>query len=440
MSVWTEIWLRVKNLGVKSMGMTQKKAMEILQTGRNVYLTGAAGSGKTYLLNRFVDWLYQKNKAVAITASTGIAATHLSGMTIHSWSGIGIVDEWTESDMTRLLKNQNTTERIKITDILIIDEISMLHGVRLAMVDKICKRVRGVNKPFGGLQVVICGDFFQLPPVTRKDPDDPGFAFLNPIWDELDLSVCYLTEQHRQVDERFMRILNEIRSGEVGEATIEDILSRLNKPIEKPITKLFTHNTDVDALNYKHLEELDQRAKVFHVLRKGPRDLVDGLIKGCLAPEEVVLKIGAVVMFVKNNSGKGFVNGTLGTVIGWDEEGWPVVTTRDGEEIVAGPESWTVDDEQGKPIAEISQIPLRLAWAITVHKSQGMSLDAAVIDLSKSFTFGMGYVALSRVRQLNGIKLLGINNNALMVDPRVTEKDREFRKESLRIEAPDGKI
>ncbi|MCK5084727.1 MAG: hypothetical protein KAQ64_03665, partial [Candidatus Pacebacteria bacterium] len=199
-------------------------------------------------------------------------------------------------------------------------------------------------------------------------------------------------------------------------------------------TKLYTHNLDVDAINGFELSKIQEKEKIFDMSSDGLSVIVASLKKNCLAPEELKLKIGAVVMFVKNNFRKGYVNGTLGEIIGFDEDNLPIVKTKLGREIVAEQTSWGIE-QKGQVVASISQIPLRLAWAITVHKSQGMSLDAAEIDLSKSFERGMGYVALSRVRQLDGIKLMGINQMALRVNEQIVEKDKEFKELSRQIES-----
>jgi hypothetical protein len=326
----------------------------------------------------------------------------------------------------------------------------------------------------------MCGDFFQLPPVTKNkfsghsrvghstlkdgpsgsdsksgnpgltdeiplDPrireddtkgDDNGgnkaeFATESNIWNQMQLRVCYLDEQHRQDDRAFLRVLNDIRNSEVSEMTVEYLSERLDKDVQgyvKP-TRLFSHNADVDAINLRHLEELDGEGKEFYMTWRGSLGLTEGLRRSCLAPETLMLKIGAQVMFVKNNYEAGYVNGTLGEVINFDIEGLPLVRTFDGSELVVGQASWDVKEDD-KELAAISQLPLRLAWAITVHKSQGMSLDAAEIDLSRSFVPGMGYVALSRVRSLNGLKLMGMNQMALTVNQDVAEMDRKFISQS----------
>lgn len=410
--------------------MTQPEALQLLKMGYNVFLTGAAGSGKTYLLNQYIAYLRSKGVGVGITASTGIAATHMGGTTIHSWTGMGIRDSMTDVEIVELLKRQYLRNHFLRTRVLIIDEISMLHAQRLDLVHKICQAFKHSEYPFGGMQVIMCGDFFQLPPVSKGE-ERSDFVTESAIWQEMNLKICYLDEQHRQDDSAFLRVLNDIRTGEVNEVTVEYLSERLNTDIKgysKP-TRLFTHNADVDAINKAHLQTLPGEEHTYMMTWRGSLGLTDALRKSCLAPEVLSLKVGAQVMFVKNNYDAGYVNGTLGEVIGFSENDAPIVRTFDGAEITVGQEGWEIK-EAGRELAAISQIPLRLAWAITVHKSQGMSLDAAEVDLSRSFVPGMGYVALSRVRSLSGLKLMGMNQMALQINPEVLEMDRDFVKQS----------
>lgn len=410
--------------------MTQNEALDILKLGHNVFLTGPAGSGKTYVLNQYIAYLKNNKIPVGITASTGIAATHIGGTTIHSWSGIGIKDEITDKDLSDLVKRQYLRRRFLQTKVLIIDEISMLHSHRLDMVDKVLKKIRGNSLPFGGMQVVFCGDFFQLPPVAKKD-ENADFVVKSTIWQNMPLHICYLDEQYRQDDRSFLRVLNAIRNSEVNEDTIESLSERLQKDVEgfaKP-TRLFTHNMDVDKINEEQLAKLSGEEHEYYMATRGNPRIIETLQNSCLAPQKLILKKGAHVMFVKNNYEEKYVNGTLGEVIDFDSEDRPIVRTFDGDEITVKTMSWEVKEEEIE-LASIAQVPLRLAWAITIHKSQGMSLDAAEVDLSRSFLPGMGYVALSRVRNLKGLKLLGINNMALVVHPEVSELDREFVKKS----------
>jgi len=411
--------------------MMQGQALDILKMGYNVFLTGAAGSGKTHVLNQYITFLRKKGVRVGITASTGIAATHINGRTIHSWCGIGIQDQMYVNDFTRIFKNFKLKNRLLQSKVLIIDEISMLDDKRLDLVDQVVRKVRNSQLPFGGMQVVFCGDFFQLPPVSEKGKE-PSFAVNAKVWDGLSLKTCYLEEQYRQSDDGFLRLLNNIRNNCVEDIDYEILQEKLSSGDSQfnsdVSTKLYTHNVDVDKLNNFELKKLSGLVKKFVMQSKGRKALIDSLKKSCLAPEELELKKGALVIFIKNNFEKGYVNGTMGKVVDF-EEGCPVVETHTGDKILVTPESWIVEENENIE-AMIRQFPLRLAWAITVHKSQGMSLDAVEINLAKSFEYGMGYTALSRAKTLGGLKILGLNQTALLVSPKILDLDQEMKQES----------
>lgn len=393
----------------------------------SVFLTGPPGAGKTFVLNEFIKRAGKQNRTVAVTASTGIAATHIGGTTIHSWSGLGIKDFLSDWDRDRLRQNERLVKRYNAADVLVIDEVSMLHGKRLDLVNESCKLLRDSEKPFGGLQVILVGDLFQLPPVNRGG-EMIDFAHTSAAWQELAPHVCYLTEQHRQQQDGLLDLLNAMRKGDVDELHEEMLRERMNaKPDDdEPVTRLYTHNVDVESINQQHLTALGTTMKPYIMESKGAAPKVEQLIKSVLAPEQLELKEGAEVMFVANNFGAGFVNGTRGRVMGFTD-GLPLVEmVGSGRTVKVEPHSWSLE-EDGKKRAEVVQLPLRLAWAITIHKSQGMSLDAAEIDLSRSFTPGMGYVALSRVRSIDGVYLKGINNLALAMHPQIFHYDNELR-------------
>lgn len=406
--------------------MKQTQALDILKTGQNVFLTGSAGSGKTYVLNQYIQYLRQKNVNVSVTATTGIAATHLNGLTIHSWSGLGIKDTLTKKDFDSLLKKRHLRKNILNADVLIIDEISMLHAHQLDLVNQICQAFRKNLEPFGGLQIIMSGDFFQLPPIS-KNGEPSKMVMESEVWPQMNLQVCYLDEQFRQDDPEFINLLNEIRQNKFSEDSQQLLLDCTCREFDLTIepTKLYTHNVDVDAINYRELMKISGPTKAYNMQFMGNQTLAEILQKGCLAPDKLMLKIGAKVMFVKNNFEVGYVNGTVGEVVNFDEDNLPIVKTSKGELIVAKPADWLIEEDE-RIIAQIKQIPLRLAWAITVHKSQGLSLDLAEIDLSKAFTPGMGYVALSRVRSLSGLRLLGLNQMALTVDKKILVIDKDF--------------
>ena len=411
--------------------MTQAEALSILKLGVNVFLTGEPGAGKTHTINQYIEWLRERGVEPSVTASTGIAATHVGGMTIHSWSGIGIKKNVSDWDIEMIQAREKTALRIVQTKILIIDEISMLDAETLNSVDRVLRTLRRrpmmEEQPFGGLQVIFVGDFFQLPPVSRGA--QVQFAFEGEAWKAANPVVCYLSEQHRQEDGAYLDLLNAVRKNQIEEYHYETLRGRMNLDRKTKATRLHTHNAEADQINDESLGKVEGKTHVFHMTTRGARTLVDALRQNCLSPETLTLKEGARVMFTRNNFDEGYVNGTLGEVVGFAVNGNPIVKTKSGQRIEAQQGEWSITDGP-KILAQIKQIPLRLAWAITVHKSQGMSLDAAVIDLSQAFEYGQGYVALSRVRTLEGLFLEGFNDRALMLHPTITRQDAIFRAKS----------
>lgn len=460
--------------------MRQSSALDILKTGQNVFLTGSAGSGKTYTLNQYINYLRARRVPVAVTASTGIAATHMNGTTIHSWSGIGIKDELSDRDLTNLSRKQFLADRLKDTAVLIIDEISMLHAKQLNLVNQVLKHVRKNDAAFGGIQVVVAGDFFQLPPIGSKgESNREKFAFMSEAWLDAKFHICYLSEQHRQVSEAanggldLDDILNQIRRQEVTFEAIAALEATFDQNVDINRTRLYTHNLNVNKINDKELAALEGETMRFEATATGDSKLVETLKKTVRTQDELILKVGAKVMFIKNNSELGVSNGTMGELIGFaavkiddskdtsddliedtaqdaiakntknkakkDKESkekpkdekpttqkMPVVRLNSGREVIAEPEEWIIEDETGDVLASYLQVPLCLAWAITIHKSQGMTLEAAEIDLSRTFELGQGYVALSRLKSLAGLQLLGMNDMSLQLDPLARGADKRF--------------
>lgn len=433
--------------------MLQSQALDILKTGANVFLTGEPGAGKTHTVNEYVTYLRARGIQLAVTAATGIAATHLGGLTIHSWSGIGIKEKLDHRELGEIAVNKYVTRRVRKAQVLIIDEISMLSANTLDMVEAVCRRIRQDHRPFGGLQIILAGDFFQLPPIVKNQRNEnqqtkliennlSQFAYNSSAFERANFQICYLDEQYRQDDTVFLDLLSAIRRNDFNHEHLSRVLTRKITPSQSPtgVTKLFSHNADVDRVNEAMLVKLSGQSRSFTMSGHGQRKSVEALKKGCLSPEELRLKINAVVMFTKNNTRAGFMNGTLGQILGFKEaSGYPLVKTRAGATIEVEPMEWSME-ENGEVRAQITQIPLRLAWAITIHKSQGLSLDAAVMDLSSVFEFGQGYVALSRVRRLSGLYLLGWNERVFQVHPEVLEKDESFRAGSAATLAEFDKI
>lgn len=411
--------------------MTQAEALAILESGESVLLTGAAGTGKTYLVNEFIRRSRKRKKHIAVTATTGLAATHLNGTTIHSWAGIGVHDELHDKFFQKLGKQRQ--DLIKKANILIIDEISMLHDFRLDMVEEVARKIRGGDRPFGGLQVVLVGDFFQLPPVNRNDSRAGSFILSSNTWRNGNLSVCYLEQQFRQSDDdAYAQILNGIRAGVLTRNQLTALQGRIDVSIDPftPRTRLMTTNVDVDRMNHIELDRLDGDVYEYAMETTGSKRYIEQLTRSCLAPETLFLKKGAHVMFIKNSQDRKYANGTLGVVTGFDKNTeFPIVKLANGKSLTVAPETWELVDGD-KRRASLTQTPLRLAWAITVHKSQGMTLDSAQIDLRRAFVEGMGYVALSRVKSMKQLALDGLNGMALRTSPLAREIDATLRSRS----------
>ena len=419
--------------------MKQETALKLLKAGENVFLTGSAGAGKTYTLNQYINYLKARKVPVAITASTGIAATHMNGMTIHTWAGIGIKDFLSDADLKNMKERKYLKEHLENAQVLIIDEISMLHAKQLNLVNQVLKYFKDSDDAFGGIQVIVAGDFFQLPPVGKNDEcNRDKFCFMSEAWVEAKFRVCYLTEQHRQGDDYLNDILNAIRAQSIDYQHIQALEHTRHQDIGDTFTRLYTHNMDVDNINFKHLNEIETESKQFDAVCDGNEKLIETLKSSVRAPEILNLKKHAKVMFVKNNFDMGYINGSLGEVIGFEEDDdhgiLPKVKLSDGTVLLVEPETWSVDNDAGKTIASFQQIPLRLAWAITIHKSQGMTLEAAEINLSHTFEKGQGYVALSRLKSLSGLRLLGFNSQALELDSLAIKADRRFQELSEEAE------
>ncbi|NMF02762.1 AAA family ATPase [Bifidobacterium boum] len=439
--------------------MRQTDALRILNAGANVFLTGAPGAGKTYVLNQFVKQARQRGASVAVTASTGIAATHLNGQTIHSWSGVGVAQVMTDT----LLKQIKTRrgKRIRATDILVIDEISMMHAWLFDMVDQACRAVRRSPEPFGGLQVVMSGDLFQLPPVsnTRRDRElvapppelvamreryakagrNPnGFVTESLIWPELNPVVCYLTEQHRQDTGQLLDVLTDIRQGTVTDTDRQALDTRIGvEPAGDDVAiSLYPNNRQADALNDSKLAQINEPEHRFEAESSGQVSLIKRLKSTMLAPEMLSLKVGAAVMALRNDTNQQYVNGSLGTVVDFvstTEGEYPMVDFENGHTVIMQPAAWEMMDGE-TVLASVKQVPLRCAWAITIHKSQGMTLDRARMDLRRTFAPGMGYVALSRVESMDGLYLDGINERAFLVSPEAVRLDGILRERSQMAE------
>jgi len=417
--------------------MEQSTALDILKTGQSAFITGAPGTGKTYVVNAYIRYLESHGVMPYRVAPTGIAATHIGGHTVHSFFQLGIKDHLTDHDIRLILKKPAVASRLKKLKVLIIDEVSMLSPKLFEAIDRILRAYHKSDLSFAGIQVILSGDFFQLPPVS-KEPVEERFIFQSSSWDMLDPFICYLKKSYRQNDNILLQILGEIRTNNVSEESMNHLRRRYKQPPANGVTpiKLYTHNKDIDRINAEELALLPGEARHFEAESRGKGASIDKIFKSSLVKEELELKAGASVMFIKNSPEQGYINGTQGTVTGFDPmTGMPVVKISSGRHIFVSMQEWTLTDHNGKTLATVEQIPLRLAWAITVHKSQGMTLDSAEMDLSKTFEKGQGYVAFSRVTALENITLMGCNPVALMVDEYVQEQDCSMQLLSDTVEA-----
>jgi ATP-dependent exoDNAse (exonuclease V) alpha subunit len=426
--------------------MTQDKAIELALAGHNIFLTGKAGTGKTYTLNKIIEEMRKRGKIVAKTASTGIASTLIDGTTIHSWAGIGIKNKLTEEDLHKLRNNRFTRDRFDSADVLVIDEISMLHDYRLDMIEDVCSFVRGrIKGPFGGLQVIVSGDFFQLPPVnTGNASSEKNYCCQSQAWHYANFKTCYLHKIYRQnSDDKLVDVLNAIRRDDINDShlAILDQAVKNTKNLDKSIN-LFCKNVNVDILNSQELVKLPTESFLSKSEVSGLEWKAEQIKKNMMAPDNLILKKGAKVMVVINDFKKRIVNGTLAEVTdlsGIDSGYVEIKILKTGDIVKIKKHKWEIEEYnrvtlEDEIVASVKQYPLRLAWALTVHKSQGASFDYASIDLADAFVENQGYVALSRLTSFEGLHLSGYNKSSLKVDPDVILKDMEFIEESKKNE------
>jgi ATP-dependent DNA helicase PIF1 len=399
----------------------QTLALKSLASENNVFLTGGAGTGKSTVIREFIKDL----DGAAVLASTGTAAILLGGRTFHSFFGLGIMEGGTELVIERALRHKGIVTRLRKTKVVLIDEVSMIGGPELITAEKIARRARANPAPWGGLRVITVGDFAQLPPVVKAIPSDDfeasrPWAFLTETWRDTVFDAAVLKTIVRSTDEYWNRILGEVRWGDLSRESAEVLQSRIRSvPLDFQGTRLFARRMQVEMLNQERLKTLKGPHKEYNTIYMGNAQKIDDLKRNAPIPETLVLKEGALVMFRQNDPDYKFVNGTLGTVRKMTDQEVSVELLT-GKTINLKPTAFSVLDAEGAPVATATNFPLNLAWACTIHKAQGATLDRVHADLRGVWEHGQSYVALSRVRAMEDLTLEGLNlQKGFPVDPEV---------------------
>ena len=393
----------------------QSLALKDLQSADNIFLTGEAGTGKSFLIHHYI--LRYSPKA-PILASTGAAAVLIGGRTFYSFFGLGILEGGRERTVDKAIKNGKLRKRLKECNEIVIDEISMLPGEVLATAEEIARTLREIDAPWGGLRIVAVGDFAQLPPVTRSF-SKRDWGFLHPVWKYSEFKTLCLQSPIRYIDSEFYDVLNTIRLGEMG-PKVEKLLS-MRQDAEWPadITHLYPRRNKVKAYNDQRLSELDSEMTVIETLYDGRATAIEQLKRNAPVPELLHLKEGAYVMLQQNDPIGRWVNGSTGWVRNIDKEKILVELTN-GRFVKVAKVSFSQMDAEGDIIASAVNFPITLAYATTIHKSQGQTFEKAVVDLKGLWEPGQAYVALSRLRSQKGLYLKGWETKSFRVDPAVS--------------------
>jgi len=379
--------------------------------GENCFLTGAGGTGKSTQLRAFIK---ESPRRVSVTAPTGVAALNVGGMTIHRFTGMMLgpaAGQSNEDYFAQLERDPRRSilagfNRVRRCEMLVIDEISMLPGRIFEFVEYMFRRLRGRDEPFGGCQVIATGDFLQLPPVRTSETERYDWAFQSPAWAAANFRTFLLEKVRRQDEAAFVRALADFRVGRVWGESARLLQSRVRSNPPSTMPRLFTHNVQVDKWNGFQLSELPGDEVVLHAEQSGPELQRDFLTRNLLTPATLHLKPGALVMFTVNKNEPGraeplFVNGQIGHVEAVEPDA-VLVKTKAGAVLRVERFTWRYD-QQDEDSASFSQFPLRLAWAMTIHKAQGLTLDSAYLDIRAAREPGQAYVAVSRVRSLAGL-------------------------------------
>ncbi|XP_029106285.1 ATP-dependent DNA helicase PIF1 [Scleropages formosus] len=415
----------------RKLSKEQAQILDAVLSGKNIFFTGSAGTGKSYMLKRIVGSL--PPKSTYATASTGVAACHIGGTTLHNFAGIGSGSAPLEQCL-ELARRPGVLQHWTSCRHLVIDEISMVEAQFFDKLEAIARSIRRSSEPFGGMQLIVCGDFLQLPPVTRGK-GKPSFCFQARSWRKCIQLNMELTEVRRQTDKSFISLLQEIRLGRVTEEVTSELMKTAYNCIERDgilATRLCTHKDDVELTNENKLQQLPGVIHTFEAVDSDPQ-LVKTIDAQSPVAQVLQLKVGAQVMLTKNlDVQRGLVNGARGVVVSFEpgNKGLPCVRFLCGVTAVMKPERWVFKANGGLYLSR-QQLPLKLAWAISIHKSQGMTLDCVEISLARVFECGQAYVALSRAMSPEGLRVMDFDPHVVRADPDVLLFYKRLRKERL---------
>lgn len=400
----------------------QAFALELLRSGENVFLTGGAGSGKSFLIRHYMKEI--DSDEMPVLASTGAAAVLLGGRTFHSFFGLGIMEGGADATFVRASKDKKLMSRLRKVEGIIIDEISMIPGQALMIAEALAQRARESTLPWGGLRLVCVGDFAQLPPVTQQGPRD--WCFLNSVWEQSGFQNVLLSHNQRVQDNLFLDVLSDVRNGLVSSRVREFLMEHLKSHDEDhPGTRLFPRKNQSEDFNLKKLSEIAEEEVVYDSIYFGTERHIEILTKSSPVPPKICLKLGCRVMFLQNDPQRRWVNGTRGIVADMSDD--KIFVRKDnGREVQVEKVSFALQDADGNVMASVIQFPLTLAYATTIHKSQGATLDDLWCDLSRLWEPGHAYVALSRLRDSKGLHLIGWNPRSIIVDPKVLHFYRQL--------------
>ena len=400
------------------MSQDQEQALEVLNSKANIFLTGRAGTGKSTILKKF---LQQEPKGIAVLASTGAAAILVGGRTFHSFFSLGILEGGRAKTVERAAEHFPLKRRLKKINTIIIDEISMLSGETLATAEEIARKVRGNEEPWGNMRVIAVGDFAQLPPIS-KNGEKPDWAFQHEVWARTNFKPVFLTQIHRSHSSEWTKILQKIREGQC-DREVSDFLNKKTRlpPESKPLTRLFALRHEAESYNLKKLAEIASPSVEYETDYKGDARYLDQLRKNAPIPEVLVLKEGALVMLRKNDPDGLYVNGSLAKVVRCEKKKVEIELLQGGITLDLEVSSFELLDADGNTVAAAKNFPLSLAYGSTIHKSQGSTLDALQVKLTRLWESGHAYVALSRIRDPDQLYLDSWDANSIKISPDVQD-------------------